>query len=84
LFSKFDAKIQQIFEIHKACTNFKFILLRFGTCQNERSMYQKWERNMLNWYMVGVGMFGRHVPKWEKKHGKLVHACNKSKEGEKK
>jgi hypothetical protein len=46
-------------------------------------MYQKWERNMLNWYMVGVGMFGRHVPKWEKKHGKLVHACNKSKEGEK-
>ena len=38
---------------------------------------------MVNWYMVVEGMFGKHVPKWEKKHGKLVHACNKSKEGEK-
>ena len=30
---------------------------------------------MVNWYMVVVGVSGKHVPKWEKKHGKLVHAC---------
>ena len=28
---------------------------------------------MVNWYMVVVGVSGKHVPKWEKKHGKLVH-----------
>ena len=29
--------------------------------------------------MVVVGLSGKHVPKWEKKHGKLVHGKTKQK-----
>ena len=33
--------------------------------------------------MLVLGIFSKHVPKMREKHGKLVHACKKSKEGEK-
>ena len=32
---------------------------------------------MVNWYMLVLGTFSKHVPKWTKKSRKLVHAVLK-------
>ena len=32
------------------------------------SMYQNGRKNMANWYMLVLGIFSKHVPKWTKKN----------------